>query len=570
MRPGDRVLLAAFATEAGLRELAGPTDDRDVLLAALEAADNAPVFEDFFPIGFQVRLQNCHFCIENLCYGEKVFAACARKLGCNVCCCDHHAVQEYNHGQRALSALISLLARLERLPGAKAVMFFHQNNVLYPGRLYLFSRQSADHRIGTHERLLEEVGAEATAARAAIYPLQAGGNQMLDWLAGQATNLGANLADFSGGDYSRAERDVVEVMDAARRTCRCAYRIAFQPLDATRSKMYKARVEVHGRKLPFAYRVSYLTPEDRAMQSAQAVMADARLGGDVAVSVGLYPEQAKGGRWSARVQVALEVDALQLRPVQDRPEGQFDVGALLSELDRDRSHEMLSGSLVRRPIAGATGMFILYERVIPDLRPGRHRISAFARNRDLNLYGGAETRLDLPECATGGLVGPLLRLAERRRALSPLPLLKDQAREGGGATEISTGPVPAASDGVPRGALVEMVSWLCGKPTRDDSKRRDGAAGVHATIPERFLLYAGRPIDRFPTPQLTEAGDCVELIDRIDTARLEPGEYEYRLVGIELPPESDAPPIPGTLAGDRPEPGTATFVVLDGPDAASP
>jgi hypothetical protein len=193
-----------------------------------------------------------------------------------MCCpdCVTYPRDEYQHGRRALKALQRLLGRLESLPGRKVILFFNQNGMLYPGRFYPVD----DTRIGDHLRMVDEVAAEATTSRAVIYAAYSGDLSsrripqypgfdappaFADEIGDFAVNLGANLADFTGGGYNRAVSALPEMLREAGRGCACIYRLAIEPPKGDRRRIYSAKVEVAGERLPYLYRVQHLTGMDR-------------------------------------------------------------------------------------------------------------------------------------------------------------------------------------------------------------------------------------------------------------------------------------------------------------------
>ncbi|MFQ5718269.1 MAG: hypothetical protein ACE5IK_01860 [Acidobacteriota bacterium] len=542
MNKTDSVMVAGYTSSQGLVRLLQFTNDRDLLLATLEDAQKNKSLIDDFPLKFNFRVRSCQSCI-HLCQ----MAGGCPPLGCDDCCgeCTVSGLQELYHGRRALTALREFLAQLESVPGRKNLIFLHQNNVLYPGRFYRFPAEEADFYIGTQTKLLDEVGARATASRTTVYSLQAGRNQMLahnleQSIAGEAVNLGANLADFTGGDYGRAPRDLVTVMDRVGRACACIYRIAFKPPDVGRSRVYNARVEVRGKRLPFSYRVQYLTPADRAMRTARAVLTNPHGWTDVLVHAALVPMSRSRQNWDLELSVVLNLDAVDMLSLGGRETARLDVGAVLDEMHEEgggKSWEMLAGTEVRKTGATAHGRWIVHRHRFTGMKPGRYRVSAFARNRDLNLFGGDEVTVDLPKRSREGIVGPVPFRPNGRYFPAALPAREDVGKIESRRTEVRSGPLPISPE-IHRGQPLAFKTWLCPSAKHSRSARNapsdPAETGRHLldlhTL-TRFVVHSGRPEPLPGEPGVAPFGDnCVEIEDNLATQDLETGTYTYLVV----------------------------------------
>jgi hypothetical protein len=236
-----------------------------------------------------------------------------------------------------------------------------------------------------------------------------------------------------------------------------------------------------------------------------------------------------GGRWSAAVQVALDIDRLRLLPLADGEIGALDVGALLHHVDGGKSWEMLVGAKVRKPAGRKTNQSILHRRILENLAPGRYRLVAFARNREQDLFGGAEAVIDLPSVRGGGLAGPIVLYADREFFPSALPLMDEEMPAEAPIQAISTGSVPVLEDAIETGDLLEVASWLC--PASPAGGEAAGPATGPALV--RYVARDGEPVFRLPEPVVEEAGSCLRVVDRLVTAFLPPGPYTYHLSWLD-------------------------------------
>jgi len=288
MRATDEAQVVAYTFQGGLRELSPPTKDRQELLSVLDRADGDVELVDPFPVGLVDRIGLC--CVR--CGGYRSPPSC-----CNHCCptgqnqCDNYAREEFSRSRASLTALKRFIQRLEEAPGRKALLMFQQNATYQPGRFYSL-------RVGDHVTLLDEVAAEATLSRTAVYPSFTGdplASGFSPWLHGEVVNLGANLAAFTGGRHNRDARDLAGLVDTAGREARCLYRIGLvAPEKASGGHVFRVRVRVRGRTLPQEHRVQALDEVDRWWRKARAVLSDPETARDVSVSASIVPLRASG------------------------------------------------------------------------------------------------------------------------------------------------------------------------------------------------------------------------------------------------------------------------------------
>jgi len=208
MQPEDRVMVVAYATDAGLRTLTELTGDRDAVLGAIEAGAADPDMVDPFPAEFAERQALCDT---------------------GTVSCYNVGRREYFHARRSLDVLKNFLTELDQIPPRKTMLLFHENATIFPGRHYgdgvYYWPESIWDRLNTFRgadefelrsirrransalvpdllELSQEVAGSATASRTMVYPLACGTART--W----PVNMGANLADSTGGDYNRIPAEV--------------------------------------------------------------------------------------------------------------------------------------------------------------------------------------------------------------------------------------------------------------------------------------------------------------------------------------------------------------------------
>jgi hypothetical protein len=431
--------------------------------------------------------------------------------------------QEYDHGRRSLTALQKFLAHLAIEPGRKTILYFHENGLMSPGRIY--GQRELD-----QVDLVNRVGAEATSSRAVIYPVRvgtpAGGTPVLEE---EIRTLGGNLAEATGGRYNLGPGDLAGLVDRAGRGCRCLYLLGLRPPDRTGRRVYSATVRARGVTLSPRYRVRYLTEEERWLRNASAALADPLSSRNVELGAAIVPVEAAEGRWRVAVQVATETDALAFIPQAGARLASWEVGARLASVAGSRKWEMLGTDTLRRESPEGGNKTVLHERIFADLRPGSYRFTAFIRDRTASLFGGAEADLTLPDPVEGGIAGPILLRSGRRRIVSELPLLAARRSPESKPSHEATGAAPAGDSTVRRGDEVEVRSWLC--PGRS-----------HRAL-EGILRWVARgetPVFQLGDLVQQPAGQCAVIADRMDTSRLDPGAYTYHLRWPGEPGRSNA------------------------------
>jgi hypothetical protein len=241
MQPGERVQLLAWSAQAGLRRLTAVTSDKERLLRALEEAEADPAFNDPLPAVRSIRQDEIESC----------FRYCTSD--CRMCelRATDYAQQEYAHGRWSMRALQQALYSLEQIPGRKTLLYFYQNDTLYPARLFIGVNRR---HVEDHVREMEQTAADANLSRASIVAAYSGSDPE-----GSAINVGANLADYTGGSYSRAAHLTTSITENAGRGCRCLYRIAVRPPEGKRRAVYNASVWVHDRRAPRRFRLQHLS-----------------------------------------------------------------------------------------------------------------------------------------------------------------------------------------------------------------------------------------------------------------------------------------------------------------------
>lgn len=525
MQPGDRVMVVAFSSEAGLRRLSELTADREQILGAIEAAGADPELVDAFPDDRRARQQMCDD---------------------GTLSCYNVGRQEYRHARRSLETLRNFLTELDGIPARKTLLLFHENASIFPGRLYgqgagylpqnVWDRLESlrepdfDRKRAFRENsalvpdlleLSQEVGGSATASRTVVFPLACGSART--W----TVNLGANLADNTGGEYNRRTDELTELLSVAGRRCACIYRIGLEMEDPRRSFVLRTKVKARGRPLPSRYMVEYLTDADRWMRRAQLVLANPESWTDIAVGAGVVPLRAKGSKWQARIEVGLDLSELRVALTDDDEQAaEWEVAALLSDADGNRHWEMLGVYRASPDSSGGLDAWMLHEHSIPDLRPGRYELRAFVHDRADDRYGTATAEIELPQPGRAGLAGPLAQLPERAHLLGDLPLREKNIDAGASPASTATGPMPLGDRAIViQGEPLQFSTLVCA------AGRTEVRSAVRSERDERS--FEGRVETVEP-----EASGCAPLVQSIDTWGLEPGRYSYRLEWDEQPQEA--------------------------------
>lgn len=489
-------MAAGYSPASGLTEIRGFTRSKIELLGALDAAERNSALIDTFPMGIAERVERCNE---------------------NPELCGAFASEELFHGRRSLRVLKTFLAGLEESPGRKAIFFFNQNGMMFPGRPY--------HQIDgmTQLTLAEEVGAAANQARATLYSLNTGSMPAADdpWneaIQDEAITLGLNFSDFTGGRQNHYAVDMSALTDRVTSTCRCIYRLGLVPSGHAPRRTHGLRVHAAGIPQDYRYRVRVLTEADRWLKKAQLVLANPSRSTAVSIAAAMVPLEARGRRWSVAVQVYLDTDRLVRLPGASGSTGEWEVGGLLHREDGALIQEMLGiyrlhESGEKRPAAG-----VVHERTYHEMPAGPYRLASFARDRSADLFGGTETWLELPDPRAGGVAGPQIMAGTRTHGLVPLSDFKSarSARPRGAA--VRKGPVPIDPERIHCGDSLEIVTWIC--PGKREGKPSEFAA---------LLLKEGVPAHRVAPGGSEGVGDCVRISDGIDTSTLAPGEYAYKL-----------------------------------------
>jgi VWFA-related protein len=517
MSPGDRVRLMAWSAQAGLSVLTPLTRDKARLLGALAKAERSKEFVDPFPVLRPIRQREVRECFER-CKGGASSSwdrgDCSR---CEMMATDY-AQQEYLHGKRSMAALQQALYALEREPGRKSMLYFFQNDTMVPAALFLGVRQQ---HVMDHVRTLDRTAADANLARTSITAAYSGSDPEPS-----AINVGANLADYTGGAYSRAAHLMPAVTDEAGRGCRCLYRLGVTPPARGGKRVYNASVWVHDQQVHRRYRLQYLSRFDRWLREAQAALASPELMDDLSISASLVPVGCDDNGWSVAVQVIVSADDLLLLPSADGRYGSWEAGALLVRDDGSNAEEFLARSRLSMESEKDSGAFIVHEEIVEGLPHGTWRLGAFVRDRNASIFGGAQRDTYLPEPGEAGLSTPLLQQAGRAWIRTELPALKKKGPKATHTGKAGEAPLSLAGQPVLPGAPLEAKTWIC-------APRKGGIGRLL-----RYLVKEEEPIFRMEQADPPPAGRCEELVDVIETAFLAPGEYIYR-IRYSLPKENE-------------------------------
>ena len=514
LRRGDEAAIVTYGTDQGVKERCPFTSDKAKLLAGIEAAQNDPKSIEAWPSFLKNRMCACGM----------IRGPCAPEPGL----CPNYAVDEYFRGRRSLEALRGYLEDLGRTPGRKAVLYFNENGVLRPGALY---RQREDTG-GDHAGLLDEVASVATASRARVYPATTGDELDLDTrvVAAAAANLGANLADGTGGRSNHGSMDLRDFMDRTARGGCCIYRVAVRPPEGASKRVYQLRVAARGKEVSWLYRIRFEDDIDRWLKRARGVLRNPAGATDLPLAAALVPVLAGDGRWTISVQVALDADAMAYLPAAAGREAQWQVGALLHGEGSDESWEMLGVSSIHRKGEAQRAACVVHKREIERLHSGRFRLAAFVRDENTGLFGGAEAEIELPRSGSGRIAGPVILRSPRKYFMAALPALAGKAMTRSSISEVREDAVPARAAPVTTGETLVAETWLC-----------PGDAG--GPPPVRFVSKDGVPLFRFEPQTPAPAGRCRRFTDAIETSRLAAGTYAYHFrwnrPGSAKPDESD-------------------------------
>jgi hypothetical protein len=510
MQSGEQAQIMAWTSLTGLRRLTGVTGDRDELLAALDEAEGNPELNDPFPVQRYSRQRECEEC-----YGRCGGLDTDSKRGCVKSCqvkCRSLAREEYSHGSWSMKALQQLLYRMEQVRGSKTILYFFQNDALYPARLYA---GLSDSEVRDLNREMEQVGADAVLSRTTIAAAYSGSASN-----GAAINVGANLADYSGGSYNRSINLLPEVTGQAGRGCRCIYRLGVEPPPTRRNDLYHAAVFVNDRRVPRGFRLQHLSRFDRWLREAQAVLLSPEDTTNVPLTASLQPLGLQKGRWRMAVRVAVDARALLLLPAAGGRAGAWETGALMYRDTGSDPAELLAHSRLTVEDEAAAGRYVVHERILEGLKPGERYLGAFVRDRNARAFGGGQADMILPRPGEAGLSRPVPLRTGQPWIRTGLPDLTSKRKKVAGESrsrETLTTALPLPGQPVHRGDALALRTWVCAP------KKGRGDAVV------RYVSLAGKPIFRFDSVTPPRAGTCAEVTDPLDTRFLEPGEYTYHI-----------------------------------------
>ena len=397
-------------------------------------------------------------------------------------------------------------------------MYFFQSAVLYPSRLFA---GLDDIEVRDLNSDLEKVGADAVLSRTNITAAFTG-----DYLGPNAEdveyaiNVGANLADYSGGSYNRATHLLPELTGKAGRGCRCIYRIGVEPPPMRRDDLYHATVYVHDRKIPRGLRLQHLTRFDRWLREANAMLLSPEGATDLTVTASLHPTSIEKGRWKLTVRVAVDAEQLLLLPAAGGKTGSWETGALMYREPGTDARELLANSYMRVEDQAVPGCSIIHQRVLERIKPGEWNLRAFVRDRNADAFGGTASTVTLPRPGEAGLSTPAPFQSGRRWIRTGLPDLTNKQRKIEDETrsqEIIRESFPLADGPIELGNYLEFRTWVC------SPKKGKGDAVV------RYIARDGEPIFRFETAKPPKGGSCIEMTDAVETRYLEPGEYVYHI-----------------------------------------
>jgi len=403
-------------------------------------------------------------------------------------------VEEYQHGRSALEAVQLLMARLEEYRGRKDLIFFTQNAVLEPRALY----RHADPRsvLADPDQQADYLSAAALTSRVG---LTVAGIEL-------ATDIGHHLAELTGGQYSHSYADYEQVIDRAGRAC-CLYRLAFRPPDTARRSLFQAAVFARGRRLPATYRVEILPEQDRWMRHAAAVLSRPNLPREIHLDGTLLPTARRDGRWEASLFLAFDSSELSVLPVGEIWQGRCEIAALVENDKAGRTAELPTTVEVNRGQKG--GPRAVFGGVVGNLKPGTSRLKALVGTREERRFGGAEAGIDLPSRGANVSLGPYLLVEERTPLMLSLPSPDGIAPLPSGSAPLLVGPIAAGN------ALI-AVTLQCG--------------GTEApTTATRFLSRDGEDVLHVEGGTPEPAGECVRLVDRIETSSLSGGTYQFNV-----------------------------------------
>ena len=335
-------------------------------------------------------------------------------------------------------------------------------------------------------------------------------------------NFGSNLAEYTGGTYSRAGRSVSEMLAAAGRE-NCMYRVALRAPENPSAQIRRVRITVRGRVLPSRYHVRFMTPLERWVRRASGYLAHPERAGNLPVRVALIPIARGEGRWDLSVNVGVDPDTLTFVPLGGRDRGDWRVGAMVTRIDDGKSWQMITDSQLFAGDADSHFPAILHARPLRNLKPGNYRLAAIVEDRNTYLLGAMETSMVVAGYRSGETtMGPILLRGQPRVVQLDLPLRNEKRKSPWRVAGVGAGLLPVDPTAVNQGDRLYAATWLCLEPDHAARLERD----------RQYLRYVARdgvPAFQLPPTPPVPAGECVRIEDVIDTTDLDAGIYSYHL-----------------------------------------
>jgi hypothetical protein len=238
------------------------------------------------------------------------------------------------------------------------------------------------------------------------------------------------------------------------------------------------------------------------------------------------------------LELAVDVTTLGLLSGGGELQGEWEIGGLLYRIEDGKGvRELAARSTIRlksdeRPGLGrAPGehpeAIVVHRRVEQRLKPGTWRLTGFARDSTMRMFGADDRSIVLPKVRSQVIVGPIVRSAHVSHVVSAFPLVQESKSAPPSTAVPGTGAVPLLpSLGDPEsepaevrlGEDVELVSWLCGD-------RRP----VSADVAGELLGDGGARTAVSLSRRIEKQGRCLRVSDRVATSDLAPGVYVYRV-----------------------------------------
>ncbi len=446
--------------------------------------------------------------------------------------CLNYARDHYEYNRASLVALSRFVAGLSGAPGRKRLFYLYQTTALQPERAYGQALNDALPSVGrapslrlaqTLDGLLaqaREIGGAAIDSETTVFPVLFSEGDRLEGdlgpISDQAVNLGATLADFTGGASNRVASAFGPVLEGAARDAACLYRIALELPDADRSRVYAVTVAVGDRLLPFRYSLEHLAPADEWMRSAQAALLSPESAAG-RLFVDIVPLRRKDSRWDLRLAIDLDLDSLFPIPRGADALRSWEVGALLHEVGGGRSWEFLDVAESSAAIDDG-GARILYTRDLDRMRPGVYELRAFVRDRnDDRVSAGASTAILPPR---GEAAPPVTTIRTTAASAFAVELPGREKKNVAKPTKLHALRRAFVADPARLGEDVRVSRLVCDAGGAGDGEV-DRASG---TGPAPLLGADGSAVPAVRR-ETERDGDCTRIVDRY---RLAPGVYRYR------------------------------------------